>query len=239
VSRYLVLFAREPRREALAKGFGPSGQDLFVTFARGWLDLARRARAQMVIATPPEDRCGWRRRLPEAAEALWITQAGSTFGDRLEGVARQAARLPGAAVLVGGDVAPSEPAVVAAFAALESGAQAVVGPAPDGGVSLVALRAEDADLLRAVRPRQRRVAERLRRGLEDRGRLVIRVGSATDIDGLASLASFERGLGPCATRALVREILNAATTRARPAREVPRFLILSNPTSPRAPPKAA
>ncbi|HMF10117.1 MAG TPA: hypothetical protein VKJ00_13335, partial [Thermoanaerobaculia bacterium] len=77
------------------------------------------------------------------------------------------------------------------------------------------------------------------RGLEDRGRLVIRVGSAPDIDGLASLASFERGLGPCATRALVREILNAATTRARPAREVPRFLILSNPTSPRAPPKAA
>jgi glycosyltransferase A (GT-A) superfamily protein (DUF2064 family) len=239
VSRYLVLFAREPRREALAKGFGASGQDLFVAFARGWLDLARRARAQIVIATPPEDRPGWRRRLPEAAEALWIIQAGSTFGDRLEGVARRAAKLPGAAVLVGGDVAPSEQAVLAAFAALESGAQAVVGPAPDGGVSLVALPYEDADLLRFVRPRQGRVAERLRRGLEDRGRSIIRVGSAADIDGLSTLVSFERGLGPCATRALIRGILNAAATRARPARERAPSLFLANPTSPRAPPVAA
>jgi len=236
VSRYLVLFAREPRREALAKGLGASGQDLFVAFARGWLALAGRVGARIVIATPPEDRSGWRRRLPEAAEALWITQAGRTFGDRLEGVARQAARLHGAAVLVGGDVAPSGLALSEAFAALEGGAQAVVGPAPDGGVSLLALRPEDVDLLRAIGPRQRQVAERLRRSLQDRGRLLVCVGFTPDIDGFSSLAAFERSLGPSATRALVRRILNAAVTQAVPPPNRGPCVLLVSSTTPRAPP---
>lgn len=239
MSRYLVLFAREPRREAIAKGFGASGEDLFVAFARGWLEVARRTGAQFVIATPPEDRPGWRKRLPEASGSLWIIQNGCSFGERLEGVARRSARLPGPAILVGGDVVPSEPAVAQAFAALESGADAVLGPSDDGGVSLLALGAEDSDLLRFVGPRQLRVVERLRRGLEDRGRSVAWVGTAMDIDGVRSLASFERALAPCPTRTLARRILRlVAAAPSEPAQ--PRQSALPAAASgPRAPPSAA
>jgi len=238
VSRYLVLFAREPRREALAKGFGRPGEDLFVAFARGWLEAARCAGARLVIAAPPEDRAGWRRRVPEALEALWMAQTGRSLGERLEGVARRAARLPGSAVLVGGDVAPCPRALIESFVALEAGAECVVGPSRDGGVSLLALGAPDADLLRAVGPRQRRVAERLRRCLESRGRSIAWIETTSDIDGRRSLAAFERGLGPGATRALVRGILRAAPPLSSP---IPRIdlPLLASAAGPRAPPAAA
>jgi uncharacterized protein len=239
VSRYLVLFAREPRREALAKGFGAPGEDLFVAFARGWLEVARRTGARFVIAAPPEDRAGWGKRLPESSQALWIVQSGCSFGERLEAVARRASRLPGPAILVGGDVVPSERAAAQAFVALDSGAEAVLGPSDDGGVSLLALGAEDSDLLRAVGPRQRRVVERLRRGLQDRGRSIAWVGAAPDIDGLSSLAAFERGLAPCPTRTLARRILGLVAATP-PLVDRPReSVLLAAAAGPRAPPAPA
>jgi len=50
--RLLVVFAREPRRQALDKGFADeAGTRLFTAFARGWLEAARRSQARVLVAT--------------------------------------------------------------------------------------------------------------------------------------------------------------------------------------------
>ncbi len=148
-----MLFAREPAREARAKGFtAPEAAELFAHFAVGWRDAAWRADARLVVATPPEDRAAWRLSLPGDPEVLWVTQRGRSLGERLEAAARSVAELGGCAVLVGGDVVPSLTALETAFAALEDGAEAVLAPAPDGGVSVVGFSPRHLDLLRGIEP---------------------------------------------------------------------------------------
>lgn len=182
--RHVVLFAREPARQASEKGFDSSGAaDLFGGFALGWLEAARSIRATFVIASPTEDRAGWRRRWVGRAEPILLAQRGWTFGERLERCARAAAHFSGHAVIVGGDVAPDRRCLRSAFEALESGAEAVLAPAGDGGVSLLAVRAEDANLLRAIGRRRRDVFETLRSGLAARGRRVAVVHNLPDVDG--------------------------------------------------------
>src|SRR5262249_17846249 len=113
VDRYLVLFAREPARQARDKGLSPgAARDLFLGFARGWAAAARLSRARLVIATPPEDRPAWERALDGACQPIWIFQRGRCLGVRLEDSARQATALGGHAVLVGGDVPPSAAALL-------------------------------------------------------------------------------------------------------------------------------
>ncbi len=106
VIRHVVLFAREPARQAREKGFGAEGEDLFTAFAAGWLQAAGRCGARLAVATPPEDRAAWRRRLPAGEDVAYLPQSGGSFGERLESVARRAADLGDQVVLVGGDVAP-------------------------------------------------------------------------------------------------------------------------------------
>ena len=85
---------------------------------------------------------------------------------------------------------------------------AAISPAPDGGVSLLAMRSADADLLRGIRPRRRTVRRDLLRALLARGRRVRLLPPATDVDGRASLRRLVRGealpvfLVPLARRAL-------------------------------------
>jgi glycosyltransferase A (GT-A) superfamily protein (DUF2064 family) len=241
VDRYLVLFARDPGREAREKGFGARGEDLFVTFAAGWREAARRIQARVVVAAPPEDLAAWRARLgQDASEILWIGQRGGCFGERLEDVARRAASLPGHAVLVGGDVAPTRRALEEAFAALEQGADAVLAPARDGGVSLLAVPSRDSDLLAALAPRQRDVAQTLRRRLAARGRSVALVAAAPDVDGRRGLRSllldscFAAGL-----RSLALQILERLVIARKEAVAPPRPRTLANPWGLRAPPASA
>jgi glycosyltransferase A (GT-A) superfamily protein (DUF2064 family) len=237
VNRYLVLFAREPRREAREKGFGARGAGLFAGFAVGWREAARRCGARLILATPPEDRAAWRHFLPENEDALWIPQCGASFGDRLAGVARRASALPGHAVLVGGDVAPSRSALGEAFAALEQGADAVIAPAADGGVSLVALRYADAKLLASLAPRQRCVALQLKSALAARGRRLVLVHCVPDVDGRRSLGSLLRSLAESlrtlARRALDNRVFFPAT---EPVSLRAQFL---PPSGLRAPPRPA
>jgi glycosyltransferase A (GT-A) superfamily protein (DUF2064 family) len=237
VNRYLVLFAREPRREAHEKGFGARGADLFAGFAAGWLEAARSCGARLILATPPEDRAAWRRFLPDNGDANWIPQRGASFGERLAGVARRASALPGHAVLVGGDVAPSRSALGEAFVELERGADAVIAPAADGGVSLVALRYADTKLLAALAPRQRCVALQLKRALAARGRSVVFVRCVPDVDGRRSLGSLVRmlaeSLRTLARRALENRVFGPST---EPVSLRGQFL---PPSGLRAPPRPA
>src|ERR1700730_397765 len=188
MDRFLVLFARDPAREARVKGFDPSGGEAFLaSFAFGCLQAAEEAGARLVVATPAEDLAAWRARLPSDRGILWICQRGRSFGERLEESARRVALRGGSTVLVGGDVPPCARSARRAFEALERGANAVLAPAPDGGVSLIGLGAADIDLLKGLAAGSRDVFETLERDLAARGRSIVRVGLASDLGGCRAL----------------------------------------------------
>lgn len=238
MNRFLVLFAREPARQARDKGLASrEGTELFRGFARGWLDAARHAGARLIVAAPPEDRPAWNQVFSGAADRDWITQHGSSLGARLEDAARRAAALGGHAVLVGGDVTPSSAAVLEAFEAIETTADAVVSPAPDGGISLLALAPEDLDLLRGVRERRRTVLRDLLRGLSQRRRAVALLCPAADVDGRRSLRTLLRRFAiPVALHSRVREVLRVRVTGGGLVVLPPRPRALSSPSGLRAPP---
>jgi glycosyltransferase A (GT-A) superfamily protein (DUF2064 family) len=192
MNRFLVLFAREPARQAREKGLGSAAAELFRGLAVDWLEAARQTGAQLVVATPQEDIAAWRQVFRGAPDPVWIAQRGGTFGLRLEDAARRAAALGGLSVLVGGDVALSASALSEAFRAVEEGEDAAVSPALDGGVSLLALSRADLDLLRGIRERRRTVLADLLRALGERGRRVRIVPPAADLDGRAALRALLR-----------------------------------------------
>jgi hypothetical protein len=240
VTRTLIFFAREPAREAREKGFASGdARDLFGRIARGWVRAAESAGASVLIASPPEDLRGWRRALAGERAVEWVAQLGRSFGRRLELAARAGTSRPGHFVLVGGDVPPAPQLLDAAFAARDSGADAVLAPARDGGVSLISLRGDDLDLLREIAVRRRDVAAVLERRLAERGRRVVCLSCLPDVDGRAALRLLLRrdllaaDLAILARRALwtpVPERVRAS--RLRPAPLVPFFAA-------RAPPRAA
>lgn len=239
--RHLVLFAREPARQAREKGLEtPEAAELFRRFAAGWLEAARRVKARLIVATPPEDLTRWHRALAGIEGLAWICQRGNSLGERLEDVGRRAAALGGHAVLVGGDVSPSESILKQAFEALESGADAAVSPALDGGVSLLALSAADLDLLRGVRPRCRTVLRDLLGALRHRGRRVEVVGPAADVDGPRSLRALLRRLPAGAPLRSLVKLLLGLQSRMHLLPDLPaRPRDLASPSGLRAPPAIA
>ncbi len=241
MSRYLVLFAREPGREAREKGFSRrEARDFFALLAEDWWQAASSVGARLVVASPPEDRFGWKRCLGEYRPHLWIGQRGASFGQRLEFAGRAAAALDGHSVIVGGDVVPSARALEEAFTAREAGADAVLAPAPDGGVSLLALSAADLDLLGTIMPRRDDVFGLLHARLLSRRRRVCVVAAAPDVDGrrgLRTLLASDQIVEPL--RAMARRALE----RPDPFREhIASFLHPAGgrtPVSLRGPPAAA
>ncbi len=220
MDRFLVLFAREPARQAREKGLGSAAADLFREFATGWREAARQAGARLIVAAPREDITAWRRVFWEAPEPVWIEQRGRTFGLRLEDASLRAAALGGRSVLVGGDVAPSASVLSESFRAVEEGADAALSPAPDGGVSLLALSGADLDLLRGVRERRRTLLADLLRALARRGRGVRIVSAAADLDGRPALRTLlrEEKIPVLLVSAARRALASAIFARPRPPR---------------------
>jgi len=216
MDRYVVLFAREPARQARDKGLRPpEGQALFREFARGWSRAADLVGARLVLAAPREDRAGWNRSLAGVGDVAWLVQRGPTLGARLEDAVRRAAALGGPAVFVGGDVPPASTPLREAFEALESGMDAAVSPAPDGGISLLAVAPVDADLLRGIRPRRRTVRRDLLLALRARGRRVGLLSPADDLDGRTSLRRLlRRETLAFALALLARRALEAVPARS-------------------------
>lgn len=237
-SRLLLLFAREPRREALDKGLDArAGKRLFAAFAKGWVEAARVCRARLVVAAPPEDRAAWQRLLL-GTEVLFLEQRGRSFGERLQDSARRAAALGRRVVVTGGDVAPAPASLAAAFELLEQDADAVIAPARDGGVSLVALSEDDLDLLGRIAPRQCDVFSRLSAGLLARGRRVEVVAPAPDVDGRRRLRSLLRSL-PAPLRDVARLALAPPQGGFRETHSLSLLPERTRPSGLRAPPVAA
>jgi hypothetical protein len=143
-------------------------------------------------------------------------------------------------VLVGGDVEPSADRLAAAFEALEAGADAVLAPAGDGGISLVGLLPSDLDLVTRIDRRRRNVFATLRDALERRGRRIAILGSVPDVDGRTALRGLLRGeVSSAEILRLGRRVLAAARI-VLPGRLASFF---ERPASPlpglRGPPRAA
>ena len=207
--RVLVLFAREPRRQALDKGLAvESGERLFAAFAKGWIDAAAGCGASVLLATPPDDRAEWRRALTDE-RFDFLQQRGRSLGGRLEDAARQAAADGACVVLVGGDVPPSPRNLTAAFELRERGNDAAIAPARDGGVSLVSLVEDDLDLLGRFVPRRSDVFARLSAALSFRRRRIAVVSPVGDVDGRRELGRLLRTTAFPAPglRALARAVL--------------------------------
>jgi hypothetical protein len=240
MNRFLVLFAREPARQAREKGLeSPEAAELFREFARGWRDAARLVGAQLILAAPPEDRPAWEG-VFGAADVGWLSQRGSSIGARLEDAATGASALGGQAVLVGGDVAPSAVTLLEAFLAMEGGAHAALSPAPDGGFSLVALNREDFDLLGGVRERRRTVLRDLLRALAERRRAVKLLSPAADVDGRGSLrAILARDLLPARFVPLAKQSLAASPEFSPRSEGAPAGPLRHGPSALRGPPLPA
>ena len=241
MDRYVVLFAREPARQAHEKGLrSPAAEALFREFARGWTEAADLAGARLVLAAPREDRAAWARSLAGVAGVAWLAQRGPSLGTRLEDAVRRTAALGGHAVVVGGDVPPASTLLREAFEGLEAGMDAAISPAPDGGVSLLAMRSADADLLRGIRPRRRTVRRDLLRALLARGRRVRLLPPATDVDGRASLRRLVRGEAlPVFLVLLARRALQAVLAIPAGCSRVFSPLVLHGSPSLRGPPISA
>ncbi len=140
--RRVVIFAKEPYpgrvKTRLGRAIGAVGAARW--FRREAVSLARRLAAdprwETVIAVAPDEK-GVKSRIWPAGIARWPQGAGD-LGDRMG----RALRLlpPGPVVIIGADVPGVEPRLVwDAFRALGR-ADAVLGPATDGGFWLVGLR---------------------------------------------------------------------------------------------------
>jgi hypothetical protein len=240
MNRFVVLFAREPARQARDKGLSsPGAAELFRGFARGWQEAARLAGARLIVAAPQEDRPAWNS-VFGGPECGWVSQRGSSLGARLEDAAKRAASLGGHAVLVGGDVAPSAAVLLEAFQAMEGRAEAAISPAPDGGFSLVALSREDFDLLRGVRERRRTVLRDLLRALSARHRTVRLLSPAADVDGRGSLRTLlRRDLLPVCFVPLARQSLAVFSGFFPQPQSAPLRALLHGPSVLRGPPPPA
>ncbi|MEP6767993.1 MAG: hypothetical protein ABJC61_04950, partial [Acidobacteriota bacterium] len=145
----------------------------------------------------------------------------------------------GSSVLVGGDVPPSARAASRAFEALDRGAGAVLAPSPDGGVSLIAVGAEDLDLLGGLTAGSAAVFSILAGALEGRGRPVELVDIAPDVDGRRDLRRLIRSGLLLLSRSLALRALAIPSTPRAGHRPAPRTLRLAGPSGLRAPPAFA
>ncbi|MEM6438838.1 MAG: TIGR04282 family arsenosugar biosynthesis glycosyltransferase [Pseudomonadota bacterium] len=188
----MVVFAKEPRpghvKTRLARGIGTVAAARWFrgTALRVILGLARDPRWDVSLAVSP-DREGLRSRVwPQSVPRL--PQGRGDLGRRMARALRAAP--PGPAVVVGADVPGIAPARIAeAFAALGR-ADAVFGPAEDGGFWLVGLKrvrapAAESRMFDAVRwSRETTLAEALH---ACRGLRVAFCATLADVDEPADL----------------------------------------------------
>lgn len=209
----ILLFARSPEREAIAKRM-PHAAPLFRAVIAAWLDAARRHGAVPVIACEREDRAAMARIAPDAE---WIEQKGRSFGERVVLAAAEALERFDAVIIAAIDAPPPRD-LGDAFAALRAGAT-VVGPARDGGVNFIGITSIDAALLSNLT---------LRRCRERCPRLVV-LHAVTDLDS-------QRSLNAARNERAWRDVFEQRTMQ-RIEPEQPRLGVVRT-LPPRAPPAA-
>lgn len=184
--RAILLFARSPRREALAKRL-PDAAPLFRRLIASWLRAAGRSGAVPLIACSRADREELAAIEPSIARE-WLEQRGATFGDRVADATTSAFARGFESVIVAAIDAPPV-ALDAAFAQLERGLT-VIAPSRDGGINYIGLTAPETRLVSCFSPRRRDLVALCRRWFAE---LVV-LDPVTDLDDAAAMhaARFER-----------------------------------------------
>lgn len=192
-AKRLVIMVKEPRAGAvktrLARDLGPGTTVGFyrALMARTLRTLGHDPRWQTVLAVAPDAAVN----APTWPDGSLITaQGGGDLGARLDRV--MLSMPPGPVVIIGSDIPGISPAdIAAAFDRLGS-ADAVFGPAPDGGYWLVGLRRS---------PNVPRIFDNVRwssaHTLEDtvanlHGRAVAHLGEIDDIDTIDDYRAWRR-----------------------------------------------
>ena len=175
----ILLFARSPEREAVAKRM-PFAAPLFRALVASWLAEAERLGATPVIACAAADRDALAAIAPEI-EREWIEQHGASFGERAANAADEAFARGCGGVLVAAIDAPPQHAADALHAL--SRGLAAVSPSRDGGINFIALPAPDRHLLESLAPRRRDLLQLCRRHLRD----CVVVGGTIDVDSPGAL----------------------------------------------------
>lgn len=189
----VILFARAPRlgtvKSRLARGIGARGALRFhcATLAAVARPIARDRRWHTILATTPRGaRADWARFVPRGTARM--DQPRGDLGARMARCMRRWPR----AVLAGSDIPDLRPADIAAAIRALGRADAVFGPATDGGYWLVGLGPR-----RPARPFAR-VRWSTEHALADtlanfRGRRVALLRPLKDVDTAEDLARLDRG----------------------------------------------
>lgn len=143
-SRAVVLFARTPEAEVAAKHLPLQRVALFEKLIGAWLSAAEESGATPVIACAVPDRERFDRISPHVPRE-YVNQIGRSFGERLANTARMC-RAFSAVAIVGIDTKVVD--LERVFEAVESN-DAVIAPACDGGINLIAYRDPPLELLRS------------------------------------------------------------------------------------------
>ncbi|HYK02605.1 MAG TPA: DUF2064 domain-containing protein [Thermoanaerobaculia bacterium] len=140
----VVLFARSPEREAIAKQMA-GAVPLFRAVVAAWLREAEAHGARPVIACEPRDRDALAAIAPEVPRD-WIEQPRAAFGERVCSATCEAFARGFASVVIAAIDAPPPRRLGEALAALANGVE-VIGPARDGGVNFIGITRAARELL--------------------------------------------------------------------------------------------
>lgn len=198
MSPCLVVIAKQPERgkvkTRIAKTLGDDRAiELYRCALYDTLALATSIPdvAHLVSYAPPTEE--GRRYFERVAPAFaLIAQQGTTFGERLSGTFDRLLQQYSPVVLIGSD-SPDFPAefIERAFELLESDADAVLGPAADGGYCLLGLRSMQPDLFERIDWSTEVVAQQTReRAIEAQLRL-IDLPSWHDLDTVDDLMALQ------------------------------------------------
>jgi Uncharacterized protein conserved in bacteria (DUF2064) len=183
----LLVFTLGAARESARRSLLPQGlRDLEIGVRQGCLEAAlaagRACGCRLEVCSPaPID-------LP--ADVRNVSQSGSDFGSRLEGAMRDAfARGAGPLLVVGTDVPGLAARHLARALALlaDDPDRVVLGPSPDGGFYLLALRRPIADLGTATNWCRSGTLRGLLRALAATGRQAVLLEPLADLDRRADL----------------------------------------------------
>jgi len=191
----LCVFAKPPRpgvaKSRLIPALGATGaaELAHALFADTWNMATRLPQMSAVLATTDVDAPEWR----ELGADVWPQGAG-TLGDRMERVVRRALKTHSFAIVIGTDL-PGLPAarLVAARLALAK-ADAVLGPATDGGFYLIGLRRCPRGLLHGLPWSTPEVFDRTLVRLRQRGLRTRTIGRWCDLDDPDDLVVLRRRL---------------------------------------------
>lgn len=208
----VLVFAKPPRpgeaKTRLAEGIGPQAASALARafFQDTWAEVSSRRWADPVLATTEPDAPEWR---DLGVRRAW-PQGGGDLGDRLERTLGRALESAPAALVVGTD-SPGLPGALLddARRALET-ADAVLGPAGDGGFYLLGLRRIGDGLLEGLPWSTDETFERTKERLFERGLSVHVLPPFFDVDLPGDLEPLRRRLlrgeirAPATARALMR-----------------------------------